>query len=169
MSRFFLLAFFFLSFISLKAQDTNVKKNVVNVEVAGSGIFYSFNYDRMLIIDENMRFTVNVGAWYIPQFENFADFKMIIGAVVGFNTLIGKEKHFAELGLNLSYMLMEDIDDSKFHVIYLPIRLGYRYQRDEGGLFLRASFMPMISISQDSDEIFYPVTPHFAVGLGFAF
>lgn len=170
MSRFFLLAFFFLSIINLKAQETKIKKNVVNVELAGSGLLYSFNYDRMLIIDEHMRFTANIGTWYFPHFESFSDFKYMIGGVAGFNTLLGKEKHFAELGINLSYMRMRDIDDFDYDMIYLPIRLGYRYQKDEGGLFFRASFMPMISILQDADaEILYPVTPHFGIGIGYVF
>ena len=170
MRRIFLLAFLFLVIFNLQAQESNIKRNVVNLELAGSGILYSFNYDRLLIIDQNMRFTVNAGTWYIPHFEDYTDFKIMVGGVVGFNTLIGQEKHFAELGVNLSYMYLQDIDDLKYHMAYLPIRLGYRYQKDEGGLFYRASFMPMISIFQDADaEILYPVTPHFALGIGYAF
>lgn len=174
MRRFFLLAFLFLALFSLKAQETNVKanvkKNVVNIEVAGSGILYSFNYDRMLIIDQNMRFTANIGTWYLPHFESFSDFIYMIGGVAGINTLLGQEKHFAEIGINVSYMRMRDIDDTNYDMVYLPIRLGYRYQKDEGGLFLRASFMPIIPILQDADvEILYPVTPHFAIGIGYVF
>jgi len=169
MFKYFILGLFLLSQLVLQAQENSIKKNTVSLELAGSGLFYSVNYDRLLIIDTKLRLTGNVGVWYLPQIEAFSDFN-IIGGVIGFNTLIGKQKHFAELGINVSYLNMIDFEDNMFHTLYLPIRLGYRYQKDDGGVFLRASFMPIISIIQDADaEFLYPVTPHFALGVGYSF
>jgi len=170
MKRYFLIGILFLTFFKLNAQENSIKKNAFNVELAGSGLLYSLNYDRLLIIDNRMRFTMNVGTWYIPYVETISDFNYMLGVVVGVNTLFGKQTHFLELGINVSYMNMKDMEDNYFHTAYLPIRLGYRYQKDEGGLFFRASLMPIVAIIQDVDaEFLYPVTPHFALGLGYSF
>jgi hypothetical protein len=170
MIRYFLIFIFSLTFLFSTGQNTDIKKNALSLEIAGTGILYSFNYDRMLLINENMRFAVNIGTWYIPPMPSLSDFNYMIGGTVGFSTLFGKTKHFAELGLNLSYINMKDIDDNVFHTLYQPIRIGYRFQKDEGGLFLRAAFMPMISIVQDPDaEFLYPVTPNFSASIGFSF
>ena len=99
-----------------------------------------------------------------------SDFQFMLGTSVGFNTLFGKHRHFLEFGTNLAYMNMQDIDGNDFSTFYLPIRIGYRFQKDEGGLFYRASFMPIIPIIQDPDvAILYPVTPHFALAIGYSF
>ena len=155
---------------TVNAQESEIKKNATYIELAGSGLLYSVNYDRLLIIDEKLRFSATVGTWYIPHIESISDFSYMIGSSLGVNTLFGKQKHFAEFGVNVAYMIMNDIDNSIYQLIYLPVRIGYRYQKDEGGLFLRASFMPIIPILQDNDvAIFYPVSPHFSVGVGYSF
>lgn len=165
----FILFSFFIVFNS-SAQEILVKKNATYIEIAGSGLLYSLNYDRLLVVDQKLRFSSTIGMWYIPPMPSFSDFSYMIGSTIGFNTLFGRETHFAELGINLSYMSMRDIEDNQFHTVFLPIRIGYRYQKDEGGLFLRASLMPIISILQDVDaEFLYPVTPHFALGIGYSF
>ncbi len=169
MIRYFLVGIFFLTFFRLDAQENSIEKNTVYFELAGSGLLYSFNYDRLLLIDNKMRFSMTAGLWDIPPVESLSDFNMI-GVVVGFNTLFGKQTHFFELGVNLAYMNLKDMEDNIFHTIYLPIRLGYRYQKDIGGLFIRASLMPIVSVLQDIDaEFLYPVTPHFAIGVGYSF
>lgn len=170
MIRYILFIVFFFALINAKSQENNIKKNSVYLEIAGSGLLYSVNYDRLLIIDNKMRFSTTVAVWYIPHIESISDFKYMIGSSVGFNTLFGKQTHFAELGINFAYMNMKDTEDNIYHTAYLPIRLGYRYQKDDGGLFLRASLMPIIAIYQDADaEFLYPVTPHFSIGVGYGF
>ena len=160
----------FLLFIQLTAQEEPVKKNVAYFELAGSGLLYSFNYDRLLLIDQRMRLSTTIGFWYIPQVENIIDFEFMVGTSVGINTLIGKQTHFAEFGFNVAYMNMKDTEENYYHTIYLPIRFGYRYQKDTGGLFLRASFLPLVAVLQDTDtEFLYPVTPHLGIGVGYVF
>lgn len=171
MKQFFLIVIFLCSlFQNSFSQESIVKKNAAYVELAGSGLIYSVSYDRLLLVDQKMRFSGTFSTWYIPHFEEFSDFEFIIGSSIGLNTLIGKKNHFAELGINVAYWNMKDTEENFYHTIYVPVRLGYRYQRDEGGLFLRLSLMPIISVIQDADtEFLYPVTPHFAIGVGYGF
>ncbi len=168
--RNLLFIFSFLIFIQLSAQEESIKKNVAYFELAGSGLLYSFNYDRLLLIDQKMRLSTTIAFWNIPHFESISDFEFMAGTSIGINTLIGKQTHFAEFGINVAYMNMKDTEDNYYHTIYLPIRLGYRYQKDTGGLFLRASFMPLVAVIQDADtEFLYPITPHLGLGVGYAF
>jgi len=168
--KYILFVFLLVAFQLVDAQSSDVKKNSVNFELAGSGLLYSVNYDRLLVIDNKMRFSSTIGAWYIPLIEQVSEFEYMIGTTIGVNTLFGTQTHFAELGLNISYMNMKDTESSFYHTLYLPIRLGYRYQKDDGGLFFRASFLPIVAIIQDVDaEFLYPITPHFAIGVGYGF
>ncbi len=167
---YFIIIALFFSLQNSFAQTEPIRKNVLYLELAGSGLLYSFNYDRLLVVDRTLRFSTTLSTWFIPAIESMSDFNYMVGTSLGFNTLLGTKKHFAELGINLAYMSMQDIDDNNFYTFYLPIRMGYRYQKNEGGLFYRVSFMPIIPIIQDQDvQILYPVTPHFALGIGYSF
>ncbi len=140
------------------------------MEFGGTGLIYSINYDRILIQDEKLAISANFGATYIPSFFPNSDFTHIYGNSLGFSTLIGASKHFAEIGFNASYWYMKDIDDSSYWLTFLPIRLGYRYQKKTSGLFLKMAFMPIIPIYQDADaSLLYPLTPHFGAGIGWSF
>ncbi|MBN2667857.1 MAG: hypothetical protein JXR60_01400 [Bacteroidales bacterium] len=157
-------------FNSLYGQETEIKKNTVSLEIAGTGLFYSFHYDRYIMLKDNFRLSAEAGIMYIPRIENFSDFTYIIGSNLALNLLWGKSKHYAELGFSYSYIDMLDYDSNHFSTFYNPLRIGYRYQKDTGGLFFRVSFMPIFAIYQDPDvEILYSVTPHFGLSIGYSF
>jgi hypothetical protein len=57
-----------------------------------------------------------------------------------------------------------------YHTTYLPFRLGYRFQKDSGGLLLRAFLMPLVPIYQNPDvKIFDPVNLHYGIAVGYVF
>jgi len=173
MKRYIILILILNLSYAISAQDLTSKlaKNSAYVEFAGSGLLYSVNYDRLLLVDKRMRFSGTVGFTYLPTIEDFITFKHIYGASIGFNTLFGTEKHFGEFGINLSYLNMTEYSDIVYHTLYLPLRLGYRYQKDTNGLFLRLSVMPIFSVYQhvDAKVFLYPITLHFGVGVGYSF
>ncbi len=145
-------------------------KNAVYLELGGSGLIYSINYERLWIENENLSLCTNIGATYIPSFFPNSDFKHIWGNSVGVSTLIGSQKHFAEIGFNLSYWYLKDIEDNTFLSTFLPLRLGYKYQKNDTGIFYKLAFVPIIPIHQDNDvDFLYPLTPHFSLGIGWAF
>ncbi len=169
MIRYFIVFIVSLWSIGSHAQTDLIKKNTLSLELGGTGFLYSLNYDRILLINENMRFTGNVGTWFIPSVKDYLDFN-IVGVTAGASTLFGKSKHFAEVGVNISYFYMRDYENNIYHTVLQPIRLGYRYQNDEGGWFFRAALMPIINVIEDKEvEIFYPVTPHFSASIGYSF
>ncbi len=161
------IIFFLLSTTFAYAQNS---KDAIYMELGGTGLIYSLNYDRLLMQEEKLAISVNLGVSYIPNFFPNSDFAHIYGNSLGFSTLVGSSRHFAEIGFNASYWYMKDIDDDVYWLTFLPIRLGYRYQKKEGGLFFKTSFMPIVPIYQDADaSLLYPLTPHFALGLGWSF
>jgi len=54
--------------------------------------------------------------------------------------LYGK-KHHLEVGIGASY-LMDIIYPSYTGMWYIPFRIGYRYQRENGGFFFKIAYMP---------------------------
>ena len=169
-ARFSILLVLLFIFTSSYSQSELIKKNSVSFELAGAGLFYSVNYDRLILVDEKIRFSITTGFWYIPQIETISDFQSFAGATIGFNTLFGKKTHFAEFGFGFSYINMRQENGHMFHTTYIPVRIGYRYQKDEGGLFLRASFMPIFENYQNIDvKVLAVFTPYLALAVGYSF
>ena len=170
LTRFSILLVLLFFFTNSFSQNKFVKKNSVSLELAGTGLFYSINYDRLILIDKNIRFSVTTGFWYIPQINRVSDFQTFMGGTIGFNTIFGKQTHFGELGFGFSYINMRQENGTMYHTTYLPIRIGYRYQKDDGGLFLRASFMPIFENYQHFDvKVLAVITPYFALAIGYSF
>ena len=123
-----------------------------------------------IVVDKNIRFSITSGFWYIPRINRISDFQSFSGGTIGFNTLFGKQTHFAELGFGLSYINMRQENGEMYHTTYIPIRIGYRYQKNERGLFLRASFMPIFENYQNIDvKVLAVLTPYFALAIGYSF
>jgi len=168
--RFLILLLSIFLFLNSFSQDKLIKKNTVSVELAGSGLFYSINYDRLIVINEKIRFSATTSLWYLPRIERLSDFQSFAGANLSFNTLFGKQTHFAELGFGFSYINMRQENGKMYHTTYIPLRIGYRYQKDEGGLFGRVSFMPLFENYQHVDvKVLAVVTPYLALAIGYTF
>jgi hypothetical protein len=81
---------------------------------------------------------------------------------------IYNDKHFVEIGAGLSYLNNHYfVKDHTEDIIILAFRLGYRFQKPEGGLFVKVGFVPLydwLIFNRD------PEVPHhqwfFSGGLG---
>lgn len=87
-----------------------------------------------------------VGLVYVPQSIDFGD-GIYYGVPVSYNWLLGKKSHHLELGIGLTSLLVNPHSNknSSFYA-YLTPKIGYRFQRPQGGLFFRATLTPMIDI-----------------------
>jgi|GEM_PF-1391516 hypothetical protein len=151
------------------SQNTAIKKNSLSLELAGTQLIYSINYDRIFYSENKLHLAANVGLSYIPPIENYIDMH-IAGWSLGWSTLYGKTQHFAELGINFTMWSMLDIEDNFFINYFQPLKFGYRYISQTNRLSIRAAIMPIVSIYQDPDaEFLYPITPHFSLSVGYAF
>lgn len=128
-----ILLFFFLLVVSasLIAQQNNEifdKKNAIYLEIGGSTIWYSLNYEHRIPVQVNQRLALGGGFSAIP-----VDNSNFIG-IVSVNYLIGQRNIF-ELGISPTYIFT----NSEF---LMSARLGYRFESGKGFLF-RAGFSPV--------------------------
>lgn len=65
--------------------------------------------------------------------------------------LRGKGNHLLELGLGVTPLLQNGREtndaQAKFWEVLPVVRIGYRYQRREGGIFYKAGFTPMAELA----------------------
>ena len=138
-----ILLFLFLFFSTLIfGQEVYVKRRSIFFEIAGSGGFGSFNYEKHFCKRGKAEFTWRVGFSIAPIDKNNGTgivFPLMI------NTLIGKSSHKLELGLGQGITVTTR--GALFALTTAVI--GYRYQSDEKKWFYRVSYTPLISYLVD--------------------
>jgi hypothetical protein len=161
-----------LSLFSLSQTNTmsnNVKRNSLYLEIGGQSIFYSLNYDKLFLIKEIIQTSFTVGASIVPK-NTFCDFG--ISTPISYNFILGKSSHKFVVGIGLTpfYLKRHIIDEissmydyqgfmnyggqistyninylAKEFYIYFTPKLGYRYQKKEEGLFIKADLTPLLA------------------------
>jgi hypothetical protein len=121
-----------------QGQDVNVnprKKNAVYLELFGSAFAkYNITYDRIIYSKQKRNLSAALGAQYLPIRSERMD--RVVSITPQINYFYGIKHHF-ETGLGLAYFAKDDF--------YFPLRLGYRYQKPEGGFFFKIAFTPHFS------------------------
>jgi hypothetical protein len=124
-----------------------VRRNTFFLELGGNGMFYSLNYDRILLSRDTWKLSGRVGALYVPSFK--ADNRHMTGVPLEISYLRGRGKHFLEVGLGLTG-LYDTYPLSETRIRELAVmgtaRIGYRYQKPEGGLFFKTGFTPLAGV-----------------------
>jgi hypothetical protein len=135
---------------SVISQENNVsntfEKNTIYTEAFGQGFCWSLNYDRLFNTEKRIMNSYTAGIVYVPESIQFGD-GTYYGIPLSYNWLIGKKSHHLELGIGLTSLLVNpnSIVKSDFYA-YLTPKIGYRFQRPQGGLFFRATATPMIDL-----------------------
>lgn len=158
------LLFLTLNTIVSNAQEetsNELKRNTIYLEAFGQGLFNSLTYDRLLNVDHNVKHSISSGITLIPTTETF-----VFGLPISYNFLIGKTAHKLEFGVGLTGLFLREnginsvelYDDengvaqvytyvghrNNFYTYFTP-KIGYRFQKSDGGIFFRASFTPAIA------------------------
>jgi len=136
-----------LSVFGQEKDTTNVlERNTLYAEAFGQGFCYSINYDRLFNTEKRFVNSFTAGFVYVPQSMGFGD-GVYCGIPISYNWLLGKKSHHLEVGIGLTSLVVNPNSNmwSDFYT-YLTPKIGYRYQRPNGGLFLRATATPMIDI-----------------------
>ena len=107
----------------LFSQNDTLRLNNINVELLGSGIGYSINFERLIPVKDEFKFVASIG------YENL-ERNIFLGSV----SFIYGRRH----GIEGGYGLMQYKD-----YMYKSIRLGYRYQKNH--FLFKACFTPILN------------------------
>lgn len=156
MNRFSLLLLLTLLTIDYFGQKIE-NKNSVQFELGGHGLFYSINYERIIINGDRFKTTGQLGISYYPP--NTGIIELWIPVVI--NELISLGHHHIEIGAG--YILINEKKnvyiDGEFRKRmggFITGRIGYRYQKTDHKLFYRVGFTPFIETGPRNSWYFYP-------------
>lgn len=150
---FFILTTFTETF-SQNKEAFILKQNNINVELLGTGYFYSFavNYERIFPLTEKTRIGAALGYTALPIGK-----EGLIHSVVPASSFIYGEKHNLEAGLAFTKYLSGHI------LAGVPsVRIGYRYQHKN--ILFKAAWVPYLSLGSKNG-----IVPQVGLGLGFCF
>jgi hypothetical protein len=149
-----------------KAEPFTAKK-AVYFEVGGSSGAYGLNYGRVFRQKEKLKLNASAGFSILVR-ETINLKKYWLPAIpLEVTAFYGKSKHHLEMGFGvIPYLDVVSIFDSeslvfKDKVVFttaMPLRIGYRYQKPEGGFFFRVGYTPFFSapIGAREDWVFTP-------------
>jgi len=151
------MAFFFCNQNKVYAQEEAeffTAKNLVFAELGGKAI-YSVGFSRVLYQKERFKLSGSTGfsMWYYdtskPFFESSHWLPDIPIEIIAF---WGKSRHNLEIGTGITAILRPQlmfdpntskrIEDQFLWDATVLVRLGYRYQKPEGGFFFRIAYTP---------------------------
>ncbi len=142
-----------LSFdVNSQLDTVSVSKNAVYIEARGLGGYGSLNYERIVPLKKSISLGIRLGlsTYKIKDFMGKINPDIIVP--ISLNGLYGK-KHKIEFGIGQTISSLVKIDYSswtphrevKFSTTF---SIGYRYQKNTGGLIYRWSYTPIIEFNK---------------------
>lgn len=144
-----------------RAEAPEFKRNSIYVEAFGQGLYNSFSFDRLYNVDKKIKTSMSAGLTIVPSTSLF-----VLATPVSYNYIFGQKNHHLELGIGFTAMYLrlgkisvsESITDANgvqqtnsftgcshnFYSYFTP-KIGYRFQKPGGGLFLRLTLTPTMA------------------------
>lgn len=115
-------------------ETPEIAKNSIYTEFFGSAVYlYNISYDRIVFAKEKNKISLALGAQYLPSSDSPSDYIFSVSPQI--NYFRGNIHHF-ETGIGVTV----GFNNEDFIV---PIRIGYRYQKPEGGMFCKIGLTPL--------------------------
>jgi hypothetical protein len=133
------------------------RKNSIQAEAFGHGLFYSLNYERIVLNHNKFKTAVQIGAsYYTPKSGIMALWLPV--TVNGIFAVGKRQNHHVELGFGQlfsfdSFRLSENNGGIDYGEYFVAGRLGYRFQKPTGRILIRAAFTPVMNY----DGEFHPL------------
>ena len=163
------IIFFILASNTVSSQNqTSTKfqnKNSAQLELGGYGLFYSINYERILLNSDNFKTASQLGISYYPPTTGVRD----LWIPFGINEILSIGKHHIEAGLGYT-LIREAARDQENNPLYwfwsgvITGRFGYRFQKPNGRFIFRVAFTPLVEYG--SSLQFHPSA---GVAVGYSF
>ena len=136
------------------ADSTHISsKNVVYVQVAGVGNVHSINFERVFGQGRKVSYSYSIG--YSPASKSVS----VPLAINVFTT--GKQHHFEMSLAAIPHVEKHIYSKTKVDLdkqLYVKPSVGYRYQKENSGLFIKAGVGPQIFMDPPSSN-FWNFTP----------
>jgi hypothetical protein len=140
--------------MSLQDKNRNTNPHAFYIELGGSAVIYSANYERLLVKTNNTALFARVGLQYIPLKRA----QSVIHIPLAANWILGQKRIKAEIGMGALFRIdFNPIAGDGFYLTTPPTRifltpvLGLRYfsKRNEYGEYfmLRLSLTPLIGMN----------------------
>lgn len=111
-----------------------IAKNSIYTEFFGSAVYlYNISYDRIVFAKEKNKVSLALGAQYLPSIDSPSDYRLSVSPQINYFRGI---KHHFETGIGVAV----DFNNGDF---IIPIRIGYRFQKPEGGMFYKIGITPL--------------------------
>ena len=128
--------------------STDVAKNSIYGELAGTAGIWSLNYDRIIIHVDNVKIGARVGFGLMTEGYEGSTVDVFIPFTI--NGMYAIKNHHVEAGIGFNFASFDIRDVSD---VYNPgwtrkteflgsWHLGYRFQKPDGGLFLKFVYTP---------------------------
>ncbi|PRY16526.1 hypothetical protein CLV24_101372 [Pontibacter ummariensis] len=162
--RLFFLLVLLLPF-QLFAQGFSTE-NAVYLEVAGNSDTYSINYERILyqqgLLKAGLRAGIGTNLFILE--DDTGVYPIVPVEAIA---LLGRERKHFEFGLGYTRRFTDDVD--LLRNMYFG-RIGFRYQKPEGGLLVRVALTPFISPESNTGRTpGTPLIPRFGFSVGYSF
>ena len=132
--------------------EPTIKRNTVFVELGGSAVAYSINYDRRSAV---FFFCSTERARGIERLLVGTEVVFLLPAT--FNGFVGKGNHHFNVGIGMAYsngneelIRGGEKRQIRFQTVDAIARIGYRLQKPQGGFFLSVAYTPFVPIHTDS-------------------
>jgi flagellar basal body-associated protein FliL len=166
-----LLICFLASFATFASDSTSVTtaKTTIYVSLAGKGNSRSINAERIFRTGAKMNYSYSVGV---------SLFNKNISVPVSVNAITAGSKHHFEMSVAVipyvekhEYVKTNKVDSDK--QLYIKPSIGYRYQKAEGGLFVKVGVGPQVFLDPPSYNVFdctaKVIAPSGHLAIGFSF
>lgn len=159
---------------ALNAQEP-AAGNTISIELGGSGISFSANFERSIYLTEKYKFQARFGMGYFPLYVNSQPVFGTINILAGVTYLQSLGSNHIEVGLTncFSETFDESVTENAFAktAYSLVPSVGYRYQNfEQRSLVLRAGYSPLLclnGIGVEPKTVYYK--NYFYLGIGYGF
>jgi hypothetical protein len=144
--------FILLLFINYEAKsqlDTiQIDRNVFYLEIGGIGGYGSVNYERIIPVKAKIKIGARIGISTYTFTDYTRKFNPDVIILLGINGFYGS-KHNVEFGFGQTISIITQASESNWEPekqtnLHANFTIGYRYQKDSGGIIFRCSYTPII-------------------------
>lgn len=135
-----------------KNDSLYIANNILYLEVAGIGGYGSINFERVVLRKNNLMLGVRLGVstYHVEDYTNEFNPDIIIPFSV--NGCYGRnhkiELDFGETFTNIVHADQTDFTPVRISGFHTNLSIGYRYQKNNGGIFFRCTYTPILEFNE---------------------